>query len=212
MTVEQITKHLGAAWTWVKAVDPAWVSAMAAVIAVTVALGVVVRWCVLRRDLRGSGAAIIALLGESEHEAHASFKGRGYSRGIASSSEAVYFKVGTDCYLLCKRDLERLHALGYVYRKEHKYHLARLGRMLLDRYDNTRLLAKGVARAKRGGYLRCNGRLWLRCRCEKYWFAAHEKARVPSPLGRWVHSLPPGPPPWWVRLANRIVSAVSSVH
>ena len=168
MAVEQITKHIADAWTWVKAVDPAWVSAIAAVIAVTVALGVVVRWCVLRRDLRGSGAAIIALLGESDHEAFASFKGRGWTRGIEHSSEVVYFAVGSDHYFLCKRDLERLHALGYVYREERKYHLSRLGRLLLEKHDNARLLAKGVARAKRGGYLRCNGRLWLRCRCEKY--------------------------------------------
>lgn len=209
MTVDQITEHLAAAWAWVKAVDPAWVSAVAAVIAVAVALGVVVRWCLLRRDLRGSGAAIIALLGESEHEAHAGFKGRGYSRGIAYSNETVYFVVGTDRYFLCKRDLERLHALGYVYRNEQQYRLARLGRLLLEKHDNARLLAKGVARAKRGGYLRCNGRLWLRCRCEKYWLAGHEKARVPFPLGKWCTSLPPGPPPWWVRLASWIVSAVT---
>ena len=185
MTVEQITKHLAAGWTWVKAVDPAWVSAIAAVIGVAVALGVVVRWCVLRRDLRGSGAAILALLGESDLEAFTDLEGRGRAFGIEHSSEIVYFKVGADRYFLCKRDLERLHALGYVYRKEHQYHLARLGRLLLDRYDNARLLAKGVARAKRGGYLRCNGRLWLRCRCEKYWLAGHERARIPFPLGRW---------------------------
>ena len=210
MTIEQIAKHLATAWTWVRSLDPAWVSAIAAVIAVTIALGVVVRWCLLRRDLRGSGAAIIALLGESEHEAHPSYKGRGWSRGIAHSTETVFFMVGTDRYLLCRRDLERLHALGYVYRKEHKYHLARLGRMLLERYDNTRLLANGVARAKRGGYIRCNGRLWLRCRCEKYWLAGHENVRVPFLLGRRSFSRPPGAPLWWVRLGSWIASAVSS--
>ena len=174
MTVEQITKHLAAGWTWVKAVDPAWVSAIAAVIGVAVALGVVVRWCVLRRDLRGSGAAILALLGEPDLKARTDIGDRSRTFWIEHRSEIVRFKVGADRYFLCKRDLERLHALGYVYRKEHQYHLARLGRLLLDRYDKTRLLVKGVARAKRGGYLRCNGRLWLRCRCEKYWFAGHE--------------------------------------
>ena len=208
MTVDQITEHLAAAWAWVKAVDPAWVSAVAAVIAVAVALGVVVRWCVLRRDLRGSGAAIIALLGESEHEAHASFQGSGRSGWIEHSSEIVYFVVGTDRYFLCKRDLERLHALGYVYRNEHQYRLARLGRLLLERFDNARLLAKGVARAKRGSHLRCNGRLWLRCRCEKYWLTGRRKARVPFPIGKWWTSRPPWTRPWW-RFARRIVKAVS---
>ena len=209
MTVEQITKHLADAWAWVKAADPAWVSAIAAVTAVTVALGVVVRWCVLRRDLRGSGAAIIALLGESDHEALAG-PARGRSGWIGHSSEIVYFTVGTDRYLLCKRDLKRLHALGYVYRKEHKYHLSRLGRMLLEKFDNARLLARGVARAKRGGYLRCNGRLWLRCRCEKYWLAAHEKARVPFPLGKWWINRPPWWRPWWMRLGGWMASKISS--
>jgi len=209
MTVEPITKHLAAAWAWVKAVDPAWVSVVIGAIGlVAVALGVV-RWCGLRRVLRGSGAAIIALLGEeSECEAYPSFQGRGSSRGIQHRTETVYFVVGTDRYFLCKRDLERLHALGYVYRNGQQYRLARLGRLLLDRYDNTRLLAKGVARAKRSGYLRCNGRLWLRCRCEKYWLGGHEKFRVPFPLGKRSFSRPPGPPPQWVRLARRIAKAI----
>ena len=195
MNVEEITscaaRHLAGAWAWVKAADPAWVSAIAAVVGVVLALGVVVRWFVLRRDLRGSGAAIIALLGESDHEALAHLQGRGRSGWIEHSSELVYFVVGTDRYLLCKRDLERLHALGYVYREGQQYHLARLGRLLLERYDNARLLAKGVARAKRGSYLRCNGRLWFRCRCEKYWVAGHEKFRVPFPLAQWWTSRPP---------------------
>ena len=209
MTIEQIsnyTQHLAGAWAWVKTVNPAWVSAIAATVGVLVALGVVVRWCVLRRDLRGSAAAIIALLGEANHEAHAHFQGRGRSGRIEHSSEIVYFAVGTDHYLLCKRDLERLHALGYVYREGHQYHLARLGRLLLERYDNAKLLAKGVARAKRGSYMRCNGRLWFRCRCEKYWVAGHEKIRVPFPLGKWWTSRPP----WWRRLASRIVRVVSA--
>ena len=73
-----------------------------------------------------------------------------------------------------------------VYRKEHQYYLSRLGRLLLERHDNARLLAKGVARAKRTSYLRCNGGRWLRCRCEKFWVAGHEKIRVPFPLGQWL--------------------------
>ena len=73
--------------------------------------------------------------------------------------------------------------MGYVYRKEHQCHLSRLGRLLLERHDNALLLAKGVARAKRSSYLRCNGWLWLRCRCEKFWVAGHGKMRVPFPVG-----------------------------
>lgn len=202
MTIEQITsyttQHLEGAWAWVKTVDPAWVSAIAATIGALVVVGVVVGWCVLRRDLRGSGAAIIALLGEANLEAHTHLKGGGQSGRIEYNSEVMYFVVGTDRYLLCRRDLERLHALGYVYREGRQYHLARLGRVLLERYDNARLLARGVARAKRGSYMRCNGRLWFRCRCEKYWVAGHEKLRVPFPLGKWWTSRPP----WWRRLAS----------
>ena len=173
-------------WTWVRATDPAWVSAVAAMIGVVVASGLVFRWWVLRHDLRGSGAAIIALLGEAGLKALPGLRGDGRYRDlIEHSSEVVYFKIGTDSYLLCPRDLDRLHAMGYVYRKEHEYHLSRLGRLLLDRHDNARLLAKGVARAKRSRYLRCRGGLWLRCRCEKYWIAGHEGFRLPYPLAKW---------------------------
>ena len=178
--------YFAEAWTWIKAVEPAWVSAGASLVGVILASGLVVRWYVLRRELRGSGAAIIALLGESCHEALPGAQSRGRVGGIEHSSELVYFKVGTDPYLLCKRDLERLHAQGYVYRERHQYHLSRLGRLLLERHDNARLLARGVARAKRQSYLRCNGGLWLRCRCEKFWVAGHEKIRVPFPLGQWL--------------------------
>ena len=92
MTVDQITsctaQHLAGAWAWIKTANPAWVSAIAATVGMLVALGVVVRWSVLRRDLRGSGAAIIALLGESNHEAHTDFQGRGRSGWIEHSSVA----------------------------------------------------------------------------------------------------------------------------
>ena len=179
-------QYVAEAWDVVKTAEPAWVSAAAAVIGAAVALGFVIRWCVLRRDLRGSGAAIIALLGESRREALPDAQGHDWAGWIEHSSEIVYFKVGADVYLLCKRDLERLHALGYVYREQHQYHLSRLGRLLLERYDNARLLAKGVARAKCDRYGRCSGGLWLRCRCEKFWVAGHGKIRVPFPLGKWL--------------------------
>ena len=116
---------------------------------------------------------------------HIFLKGTSRVDSIEHSDATVYFKVGEDRYSLCRCDLERLHGMGYVYRKEHQYHLSRLGRLLLERQDNARLLAKGVARAKRGAsYLRCNGGLWLRCRCEKFWVAGHRKIRVPFPLGQ----------------------------
>ena len=172
-------------WTWIKAVEPAWVSAGASLVGAILASGMVVRWYVLRQGLRGSGAAIIALLGESCHEA---LPGQSSSQvgWIEHSSELVYFKVGTDQYLLCKRDLERLHAQGYVYRERHQYHLSRLGRLLLERHDNARLLARGVARANRQSYLRCNGGLWFRCRCTRFWVTWPTKIRVPFPLGKWL--------------------------
>ena len=174
------------AWFWAKAADPAWVNAVAATIGVVVASGLVFRWWLLRRDLRGSGAAIIALLGENDLEGFPDLRSDGHYRDlIGHSSDVVYFKIGSDSYLLCRRDLDRLHAMGYVYRKEHAYRLSRLGRLLLDRHDNARLLAKGVARAKRNRYFRCRGGLWLRCRCERYWIAGHEWFRLPYPLAKW---------------------------
>ena len=179
-------EYVAEAWTWIQAVEPAWWSAGASLVAAIFASGLVVRWYLLRRDLRGSGAAIIALLGESGHEAHL-FEGTSRVDSLEHSDVTVYFKAGEERYRLCRCDLERLHGMGYVYRKEHQYHLSRLGRLLLEKHDNARLLAKGVARAKRGGsYLRCNGGLWLRCRCEKFWVAEHAKIRVPFPVGQWL--------------------------
>lgn len=181
-------------WTWISAVDPAWVSASAAAIGAIIALGVVVRWWVLRRDLRGSGASILALLGEPSHQALPGTTSSGRYRCIEFSSELVYFKVGTDDYLLCKRDLDRLQAQGYVYREDREYgprpyRLSRHGRLLLNRYDNSHRLAKGVARAKKGPIrcLRCSGGLWLRCRCEKYWCTwKRARIRMPFPLARFI--------------------------
>ena len=178
-------QYVAEAWTWIKAVEPAWWSAGASLVAAIFASGLVVRWYLLRRDLRGSGAAIIALLGESKSEAHL-FKGSGRSDSLEHSDVTVYFTVGDEAYQLCRCDLERLHGMGYVYQKERQYHLSRLGRLLLERHDNARLLAKGVARAKRASYLRCNGGLWLRCRCKKFWVAGHGKIRVPFPVGQWL--------------------------
>ena len=183
--VDSLGTYAVEAWTKIKQVEPTWVSAAAAAFGAVLASGLVVRWYALRRDLRGSGAAILALLGESCHEALPGLRGSGQVGWIAHSNEIVYFMVGADRYVLCKRDLERLHELGYVFPKDHQYHLSRLGKLLLERPDNTRLLAKGVRRSKGTRYLRCNGGLWLRCRCEKYWVTGHERVRIPFPLGKW---------------------------
>ena len=172
-------------WTWIEAVEPAWVTAGASLVGVILASGLVFRWYVLRQNLRGSGAAIIALLGESDHES-CDFESTSLIGSLEHSDTTVYFAVGEDRYRLCRCDLERLHGMGYVYQKENQYHLSRLGRLLLERHDNARLLARGVARAKRQSYIRCNGGLWLRCRCEKFWVAGHEKIHVPFPLGQWL--------------------------
>ena len=178
--------YVAEVWTWIKGVEPAWVSAVASLVGVILASGLAVRWFLLRRALRGSGGAIIALLGESEHEAHVGFRTDSRIGSLEHSDTTVYFQVGEDRYRLCRCDLDRLHGMGFVYEKEHEYHLSRLGRLLLERHDNARLLARGVARAKRQSYLRCNGGLWFRCRCEKFWVAGHEKIRVPFPLGQWL--------------------------
>ena len=73
-----------------------------------------------------------------------------------------------------------------MYQKERQYHLSCLGSLLLERHDNARLFANGVARAKRDSYLRCKGGRWLRCRCKKFWLAGHGKISVPFPLGQWL--------------------------
>ena len=181
-------------WTWFKAVKPEWFTAAAAVVAavaaVVAAVAVVLRLFrryVLRRELRGSGAAIIALLGEPQHEARMDSKGRGELGWIKYTSEVVYIRVGTDYYLLCSRDLDRLHSLGYVHRDGHERHLSSLGRQLLQTSENAGILTKGMARAKRATHrscLRCYGGLWLRCRCEKFWLAVGKGVPLPFSLGR----------------------------
>ena len=182
-------------------VEPAWVSAGASLVAAIFASVFVVRWYLLRRDLRGSGAAIIALLGESDHKALVA-KGSARDGSLEHSDVTVYFVVGDEDYQLCKRDLERLHGMGYVYRKEYQYRLSRLGCLLLERHDNARLLATGVARAKRASCLQCNGGLWLRCRCKKFWVTWHGKLRVPFPLGQWLTTTRTGTR-FWAALPNR---------
>ena len=90
-------QYVAEAWTWIKVVEPAWLSAGASLVAAIFASGLVVRWCLLRRDLRGSGAAIIALLGESKNEAHL-FEGSDRSDSLKHSDVTVYFTVGDEAY------------------------------------------------------------------------------------------------------------------
>ena len=126
------------AWSWAKAADPAWVNAVAATIGVVVASGLVFRWWLLRRDLRGSGAAIIALLGENDLEGFPDLRSDGHYRDlIGRSSDVVYFKIGSDSYLLCRRDLDRLHAMGYGMRLEKRRHELRFvgGQVVEDHAD-----------------------------------------------------------------------------
>ena len=167
----QMAQACEAVASTISTINPVWVAAISAAIGALVGLGVVVRWCLLRRALRGSAAAIIALLGDPALETtmtwHGSFKGG--SVPLSSRSKIFYCVVGSEHYILCQRDLDRLHAQGYVLRDEAgKPQLSRLGRILLDKPDNCRLLAKGVARARRHRLLRCPGGSWFRCGCETY--------------------------------------------
>ena len=57
-------QYVAEAWTLIKEAEPPWVSAGASLVAAIFASVFVVRWYLLRRDLRGSGAAIIAFLGD----------------------------------------------------------------------------------------------------------------------------------------------------
>ena len=122
------------------ALDPAWIAAASAAIGGVIALRIVIHWCMIRRVFRGSGGAIIALLGESACEVMRP-SGQGAAGRISYESETAYFEVGADRYMLCARDLERLRGEGYISLVGTKYQLSRLGRLLLERYDNGRLLA-----------------------------------------------------------------------
>ena len=161
------------------ALDPAWIAAASAAIGGVIALRIVIHWCMIRRVFRGSGGAIIALLGESACEVMRP-SGQGAAGRISYESETAYFEVGADRYMLCARDLERLRGEGYISLVGTKYQLSRLGRLLLERYDNGRLLAKSVARARRPDRSHCAGGHYLRCRCARYryWVAGRQ---VPVP-------------------------------
>lgn len=161
--------------------DPAWIRATIAVIGGIIALTI---WWWLRRVFRGSGAAIIALLGESSCKVMCP-TGRGRVGSISRCSKIAYFSVGADRYLLCRRDLDRLREQGYISVTDGRFGLSRLGRLLLDKHDNGRLLAKGVARAKRHDRLLCAGGRWLRCRCERYtWDIAGREIPLPFLVGK----------------------------
>lgn len=163
------------------ALDPAWIRAMMAVIGGSIALTV---WWWRRGVFRGSGAAIIALLGEPWCRVMRP-TGRSRMGPLSSCSESAYFSVGADRYLLCSRDLDRLREQGYVLVNDGCFELSRLGQSLLEKHDNGRLLAKGVARARRHDRLRCAGGRWFRCRCEKYTYhVAGREIPLPFFVGR----------------------------
>ena len=168
-------------WAFVQRVgdslDPVWIRAMMAAIGGIVTLTI---WWWLRGVFRGSGAAIIALLGEPSCEVMRP-TGSGRVGPISRRSNIAYFSVGTDSYLLCRRDLDRLREQGYVSLTDGRFGLSRLGQSLLEKHDNGRLLAKGVARARRHDRPRCAGGRWFRCRCEKYTY--HVAGReIPLPF------------------------------
>ena len=161
----------------VSAITPAWVSAVSAATVALLGLAVVARWWLLRRVLRGSAAAIIALLGESERdvmplEGGSSDGGRRW-RPSSHGNRVVYLVVGEEHYWLCASDLDRLREQGYVIREGERggsHRLSRLGQILLERPGNDRLLARGVARARRrhDRFPNCYGGSWFRCRCKTY--------------------------------------------
>ena len=165
-------------------IDPAWVAAASAAVVALLGLGVVARWWLLQQVLRGSAAAIIALLGESSHQIMTP-KGTFRAGRLSSRSKVVYIVVGSERYVLCARDLDRLRNRGYVIRLEggtsdRSYRLSRLGQMLLERPDNGRMLASGIVRA-RLGRPNCVGGCWLRCWCETYRYRIAGRA-VPLPF------------------------------
>ena len=132
-------------------------------------LGVVARWYLLRRVLKGSAAALIALLDDSSLDTTMTPHGMICTGRLTSRPKSVYIAVGSERYTLCVRDLDRLREQGYVIKTATgQYRLSRLGRILLEKPDNCRLLAKGVARARRNRLPCCAGGFWFRCRCETY--------------------------------------------
>ena len=151
-------QHVGNAW------DSSWIHVMMMVFGGFFALRI---WWWLRGVFRGSGAAIIALLGEPACRVRRATGSSRVGRILQRSNDA-YFIVGSDRYLLCSRDLDRLLKQGYISETDGRYGLSHIGRLLLEKHDNGRLLADGVARAKRRDRLRCAGGRWWRCRCERY--------------------------------------------
>ena len=129
-----------------------------------------IRRCMVRRMFRGSGAAIIALLGEPSCKVLRT-EGTGVDGPISSRSKDVYVVVGREEYLLCHQDLERLRDHGYIYlsgsSQDSSFKLSRLGELFLSRYDNSPWLARGIRRVRHPSRFRCYGGRLLRCRCQK---------------------------------------------
>ena len=166
------------------ALDPRWVTAAGAAIGGAIALRIVIHWCMVRRVFRGSGGTIIALLGESACKVMRPAS-RGVVGPISYETTRVYFEVGEDKYMLCTCALERLRNEGYIILVNDRYKLSILGRLLLKNYDNGRLLAKSVARARQHYRPRCVGGRHLRCRCTRYTYSvAGRQIPVPFFLGR----------------------------
>ena len=154
----------------IEGVDPAWVAALSAAAGGAIALRIAIHWCMVRTMFRGSGAAIIALLGEPSCKVLRT-EGTGVDGPISSRSKDVYVVVGREDYLLCHQDLERLRDHGYIYlsgsSQDSSFKLSRLGELFLSRYDNSPWLARGIRRVRHPSRFRCYGGRLLRCRCQK---------------------------------------------
>ena len=71
-----------------------------------------------RRALRGTGGALITLLGEPACEVMYC-TGEGRIGPISSSSDDLFVTAGADRFLqMCRHDLDRLYSGGYVSRTE----------------------------------------------------------------------------------------------
>ena len=158
--------------------DPTWIRTMIAMIPVAIALAI---WRWRRGVFRGSGAAIIALLDEPSCRVRQSI-GRSRAGRLSHCSSVADLAMGEDrWYPLCNRDLDRLQERGYISMSNGRLGLSGLGRRLLEKYENGRSLARGVARVRRRDRLRCAGGRWFRCRCQKYKY--HVAGRdVPLPF------------------------------